>query len=166
MVRFRVAQSCCRSCVSGVLKEAVVTKGGPYRRSADRRFQRRARPHSRVTFVYCLTPAELGGDGAEYTLLLGSVDGRAVRKRDSRQDAFELLREIVPDQLLRDCGLNGAIEFQDETPCGHVAAVTASNSVAFHVLEQVLHAAGHTSIRFRRKDDLLISNIRTMRQRS
>lgn len=87
--------------------------------------------------------------------MLRSVDGRRIRKRDSREDAYDMLLKVVSRPLLEDSRLQDEIELHDPTPGGHIGAVVGLTPDSFAILERVLQEAGLSGIRFKRQDGLL-----------
>jgi hypothetical protein len=109
----------------------------------------------RAHFAYCLTPEFLGGDGEECSLLLRSLNGRRIRRRDSREMAYECLLENLPGEVLQDERITASVDFSAPTPGGNIGAVVAPTPEGFATLEAVLHEAGFTGVKIKRRDGLL-----------
>lgn len=108
----------------------------------------------RASFLYCITPGFLGGDGEECSLLVRSVNGTRIRTRDSRPQAYAALLEVLPRFVLEDPRVAGEIELSPATPV-NFAAVTARSANAFQLLQILAQEACYTAVTFRRQDGLL-----------
>ena len=103
---------------------------------------------------------ELEGLSAESPVRITEEVGRdwvVAQVPEARTDAYDVLIQNLPREILRDPRLEGKIEWFHGAP-GRCEYLTAMNEEGIRLLERLAHEAGRKEYTFRR-DDALIKDV-------
>jgi hypothetical protein len=92
----------------------------------------------------------IGGDGDEVSLLLDSIDGKRIRRQDSRQLAYDAVFDRIPSAVLERAREAGLIDVSPETMM-NIGVITSPNTEAMAAFARMISDAGLNGLAFAHK---------------